>query len=63
MDSENWTCGKCGEKMVPGKVVFLYLGHEMYHQLLKCPVCGQAYLPEEFVYGKMAEVELVLEEK
>lgn len=56
-------CLKCGLPLEEKKTVFLYLGHEMSHPVLRCPRCGQAFVPEELVKGKIAEVEKLLEEK
>ena len=56
-------CFKCGVDMVEKKTTFEYLGHEANYPVLRCPVCGQAYVPEELVNTKIAEVECLLEEK
>ena len=56
-------CMKCDEEMVEKKTTFTYLGHEMTYPVLRCPKCGQAYLPESLVKGKIAEVETLLEDK
>ena len=56
-------CCKCDRTLVEKKTTFTYLGHEMTHPVLRCPVCGQAFIPEELVNGKIAEVEALLEEK
>ena len=51
---ENLICAKCG---VP------YLGYEIYEELPRCPVCGQVYLDESLVRGRMHEVETEVEDK
>ena len=56
-------CYKCNLQMIEKKTTFTYLGHEMTYPLLRCPGCGQAFIPEELVKGKIAEVEALLEEK
>ena len=56
-------CCKCDVPMEEKKTVFLYLGHEMSYPVLRCPRCGQAFVPEELVNGKIAEVEKLLEGK
>lgn len=56
-------CCKCNAEMVEKKTTFDYLGHEANYQILRCPVCGQAYVPEELVNTKIADVEKLLEEK
>jgi uncharacterized protein (DUF2225 family) len=40
-----------------------YLNHEFSHELLRCPVCGQVYIPEELANGRISEVETMLEDK
>jgi uncharacterized OB-fold protein len=32
-------------------------------ELLRCPSCGQVYIPEEMVREKILEVEQIMEEK
>jgi hypothetical protein len=40
-----------------------YLNHEFTHELLRCPACGQVYIPEDLATGKISEVETMLEDK
>ena len=56
-------CGKCNVELVEKQTVFEYLGHELTYPVVRCPVCGQAFVPEELVKGKIHEVESLLEEK
>ena len=56
-------CCKCNVEMVEKKTTFEYLGHEANYPVLRCPVCGQAYVSEELTKTKIAEVECLLEEK
>ena len=56
-------CTKCKVEMEVRKTTFLYMGHEMTHPILRCPVCGQAFITEELARGKIAEVEMELEDK
>lgn len=56
-------CGKCGLTLVKQKTVFQYMGYEVYEELPRCPACGQVYLDEELVRGRMAEVEAEMEDK
>lgn len=56
-------CGRCGVPLVKQKTVFQYLGYEVYEELPRCPECGQVYLDEELVRGRMAEVETEVEDK
>ncbi len=56
-------CWKCGVEMVEKKTTFTYLGHEANYPVLRCPVCGQAYVPKELADSKIKDVENLLEEK
>jgi hypothetical protein len=49
--------------MQPGKTSFNYMGFNFSTDLPRCPSCGLAYVPEDLVTGKMASVEIELEEK
>jgi hypothetical protein len=56
-------CSKCNILLEPGKVHITYLASTFTAELLKCPVCGLIYVPEDLALGKMAEVEKTLEDK
>lgn len=56
-------CHKCNVEMVPMEAQFSYLDRIFRHKILRCPTCGQVYIPEELVKGRMHEVESALEEK
>ncbi|MCI8476785.1 MAG: hypothetical protein HFE97_00340 [Oscillospiraceae bacterium] len=56
-------CCRCNLLLEPRKAVFRYLGHDFEVTLPGCPNCGQIYLSEELVNGKIAEVEQTLEDK
>lgn len=56
-------CAHCQKELVPQKTHFNYLGHSFSTDILKCPECGEAFIPEELVKGRMAEVEAQLEDK
>lgn len=56
-------CCKCQKEMQPGKTSFKYLGNNFTTDLLRCPECGEVYIPEELAKGRMAEVEVQLEDK
>ncbi len=58
-----WWCGKCDVGLETGKVSISYLGSMFPVDLLRCPKCGQVFVPEELVLGKMSEVEKLLEDK
>ncbi|MGI6492012.1 MAG: DVU_1557 family redox protein [Pelotomaculum sp.] len=56
-------CLKCNVRLELRKASFTYLGFNFNTELPGCPVCGQVYLPEELVEGKVKEVEMSLEDK
>lgn len=57
------TCGACNIPLTEEKTHFSYLGHAFSTTLLRCPGCGQVFIPEELARGRMAEVEQTLEDK
>lgn len=56
-------CSLCNIELQPQKTYFEYLGHNFSTDILRCPKCGNAYIPEELVKGRMTEVESQLEDK
>jgi len=62
-DLDVWECACCGVPLALGKVMISYLGSAFPVDLLKCPSCGQVYIPEDLALGKIAEVEKSLEDK
>jgi len=62
-DPGTWVCGACNVALEPGKVTVSYLGSAYPVDLLRCPRCGQVFVPEELALGRMAEVEEALEDK
>jgi len=56
-------CGRCERPLQLGKVAVTYLGNRFPVELLRCPVCGMVYVPEELALGKMLQVEQALEDK
>lgn len=57
------TCGKCGVELTPAKASFSYLKHSFHSEVLRCPLCGQVYIPETLAGGRMLEVENAIEDK
>ena len=56
-------CRRCQVEMVP-KSTFLTIWGTIFHtEILCCPKCGEVYLPEALVKGRMADVERELEDK
>ena len=56
-------CNKCDMELAPTSANFSYLGHSFRAEVPRCPGCGQVFLPEELVKGRIAEVEMELEDK
>jgi hypothetical protein len=56
-------CARDGVPLVAGKVEMTYQGHFFPVDLLRCPVCGEVFIPEELAVGRILEVEQTLEEK
>lgn len=56
-------CCKCNKEMEPMKTQFGYLGHAFSTEALRCPSCGEVFIPEELAKGRMSEVEMMLEDK
>ena len=56
-------CSLCSEELVESKTTFSYMKYTFYADLPRCPVCGQVYIDEELVKGRIAEVEMELEDK
>ncbi len=59
----SWRCSKCEVALAEGKVNVAYLGSMFPVDLLRCPRCGQTFIPEELALVTMAEVEKLLEDK
>ena len=56
-------CAKHEVELAPAKVQVTYQGHTFPVDMLACPVCGLALVPEDLARGRMLEVEQTLEEK
>ncbi|MDR1028653.1 MAG: hypothetical protein LBL63_04465 [Clostridiales Family XIII bacterium] len=63
VDEKQLICAKCKVPMEKIRTKLAYLNHEFSHELLRCPVCGQVYIPEELANGRISEVETMLEDK
>ncbi|KUO72152.1 MAG: hypothetical protein APF81_26100 [Desulfosporosinus sp. BRH_c37] len=63
LEKNNILCGMCGVFLELGIQDLKYQKQSMAVDFLKCPKCGQVYISEELVKGKMFEVEKALEEK
>lgn len=62
MSNVMW-CVKCDRELEPAKLTLNYLGHQITQEFPRCPVCGNVFIPEEIVAGKMLQVEYMLEDK
>ncbi len=56
-------CDACQIEMEEMEAQFAYLDKFFRHKVLRCPLCGQVYLPQELVEGRMKDVEKTMEEK
>jgi len=63
VNDEHICCAECKRELAPLNVRARYLKSEFPTKVLACPVCGQIYIPESLVFGKITEVERTLEEK
>ena len=63
MESGELFCCKCGVPLVSIKSKLSYMGFNASYEFPRCPVCGQIFVSEELVKGKMKELEMTLEDK
>jgi len=56
-------CGRCGVVLVPKQTTFSYMGRTFGHEVPTCPKCGKPFISRELAEGRMAEVEVLLEDK
>lgn len=56
-------CYQCQKELVPTKTYLSYLDHSFYADILRCPECGEVFIPEELAKGRIANVEMQLEDK
>ena len=62
-NSDGIRCALCDLELEPAKITLSYMRSTFPTTLLRCPGCGQCYLPEELALGPAVEVEMGLEEK
>jgi NAD-dependent SIR2 family protein deacetylase len=60
---EDLICFQCQVKLEEQKTTFFYMNHWFYADIPRCPQCGQVYIDEALVRGRMSEVEITLEDK
>lgn len=63
MAHEKLICARCNVELQPEKLTLSYLGHQITHEFPCCPVCGEPYIAEDIVKGRMHDVEKMLEDK
>ncbi len=56
-------CEKCQLPVAKAKTTLVYQGVRFEAELLRCPKCGQAFIPEDLALGRLHEVEITLEDK
>jgi hypothetical protein len=56
-------CAKCDAELVTQQYTFGYMNRTFGYEVPVCPRCGRAYISRELAEGKMAEVEILLEDK
>lgn len=61
--TEKLICFRCRKELEPKQTFFNYLDHSFHTDILCCPECGEVFIPEALVKGRMAEVERQLEDK
>ena len=62
-DEKRLICNLCNLALVDADIDFTYLGHTFKADGQRCPGCGQVYLSDALVKGRVAEVETALEDK
>ena len=62
-EKQTLICDKCQVEMEDIEAQFTYLKKSFRHKVKRCPVCGQVYISEDLVDGRMSEVEKLLEDK
>ncbi len=62
-ENKKLICSRCDVELEPHKAYFSYLDHSFHTDVLRCPKCGQVFIPEELAKGKMAQVEVSIEDK
>jgi hypothetical protein len=63
MSGDALICSKCNQAMAPGEVTVTYLEFSFPVEMMRCPICGSAHVPEALATGQMLEVEQLLEDK
>ncbi len=62
-ENKNLICSRCNVALEMHKAYFSYLDHSFNTEVMRCPSCGQVFIPESLAKGKMAQVEVSIEDK
>lgn len=62
-EKQKLMCDRCKVEMELTDAQLSYLGRSFHHNVMRCPGCGQVYIPEDLAKGRMSQVEALLEEK
>jgi hypothetical protein len=63
MDIEGWVCQKCQSPLTFHQAKVNYMGASFEVGLPGCAKCGITMIPEILAFGKMLDVEKILEDK
>lgn len=56
-------CNRCKCDLEEMEIYISYLERNFSHKAPRCPKCGQVYISEDLVNGKISDLEKALEEK
>ncbi len=62
-ENKKLICSRCCVDFKIYKANFSYLDHSFNTEVMRCPSCGQVYIPEDLAKGKMMQVEVSIEDK
>ena len=62
-ENKQLMCASCNVALEPTRAYFSYLEHSFHTDVLRCPECGQVFIPESLAKGRMTEVEISIEDK
>jgi len=62
-NTEKIICDKCQLPLALTQTKLTYQGIKFEAELMRCPKCGQAFVPEDLALGKMHELEIEMEDK
>ncbi|MDR1607112.1 MAG: DNA-binding protein [Deltaproteobacteria bacterium] len=63
IDITGWHCHKCQQPLTMVSVKVTYMGASFDVELPSCAKCGTTMIPEFLAFGKMLDVEKLLEDK